>query len=521
MRTLSHSCSGVAAALFAMSFADAKPAAATLDVACNRQAQQAFKAGLTMLHSFEYREARADFERAAARDSDCAIALWGEAMTYWHPLWAPPSKADLQAGAAILEKAAATGPRREMLVEALSTFFSSDDPATHQDRARAYERQMQAIHLALPQEPEIALFYALSLLATADPHDKTYAQQYRAAAVVNLVGQKHPDHPGVLHYAIHAFDYPGLAYLALPAALRYADAAPNSAHAQHMPSHIFARLGMWEEAIRSNEDSTRSAEEYTHRAHLAGHYDEGLHSIDYLVYALLQVGRDADAARVLAELRTLDEPSEDNFKAAFTYASSPARYALERKAWQEAQQLEIAPAAFPWAQFPWAESITHFARGIGAAKSGNIATATAERDAIDEINASLAPTTLPYWREQVSVQRDLVSAAIAFAQGDKDAALALANAAADREDVVDKHPVTPGEVYPAREFYADMLLEAGRADAALGHYVAALSRSPRRLNPMVGVARAAAALGDAQRSDLQWAFIRNQAKNGDRRFDNP
>lgn len=491
-----------------------------IDISCSNSAQKSFDAGLSLLHSFEYAEARRYFTEAESLDPDCAMAKWGRAMTLWHPLWAPPAAADLEEGARLLEGASALAndEKSRTYVEALNAFFANAASEAHGARVSAYEAKMRAMHLADTSDIEAALFYALALLASADPHDASCAKQLRAGAILNLAGGAAPAHPGVLHYTIHAFDYPSLAYLALPAALRYADAAPESAHAQHMPSHIFTRLGMWERAVSSNRDSTKSAADYTRRAHLDGHYDEGLHSIDYLIYALLQTGRDEAAAEVLADLRAIGKPNEKNFKAAFTYASSPSRYVIERKAWSEAAGLEVAPVSFPWTDFPWAESIIHFARGLGAAKAGDLDAAQTELDAIARLQSALSPSTLPYWRDQVGVQRDLVDAAIRFARNERDSALVLASAAADREDAVDKHPVTPGEIAPARELYAQMLLDAGRPKEALVQFKAVLSRAPNRLNALVGAAQAADASNETEASEAYWRAIRLQTQNGDRRI---
>ena len=490
-----------------------------IDISCSISAQKSFDAGLSLLHSFEYGEARRYFTESESLDPDCAMAKWGRAMTLWHPLWAPPSAADLEEGAKLLEVASALAndEKSRAYVDALNAFFANAASSAHGGRVSAYEAKMRAMHLADTSDIEAALFYALALLASADPHDATYAKQLRAGAVLSLTGAAGPEHPGVLHYTIHAYDYPSLAYLALPAALRYADAAPESAHAQHMPSHIFTRLGMWERAISSNRDSTKSAAEYTHRAHLDGHYDEGLHSIDYLIYALLQTGRDAAAAKVLSELAAIEKPNEYSFKTAFTYASSPARYVIERKAWSEAAGLEIAPISFPWAEFPWAESIIHFARGLGAAKAGDLDAAQTELDEIARLQSALLPSTLPYWREQVGVQKDLVDAAIRFARDERANALTLASAAADREDAVDKHPVTPGEIAPARELYAQMLLDAGRPKEALVQFKAVLSRAQNRLNALVGAAQAAVASNETVASAAYWRAVQLQTQNGDRR----
>jgi tetratricopeptide (TPR) repeat protein len=317
-----------------------------------------------------------------------------------------------------------------------------------------------------------------------------------------------------LHYLIHAYDYPGMAHLALPAATIYAGVAPDSAHAQHMPSHIFTRLGLWGRSISSNYDSTASAEDYTRRASLPGHYDEGLHSIDYLMYALLQTARDDEAAQLLSRLHGIGKAHVDNFKVAFTYASAPARYALERRQWAEAAQLTLLPMDFPWHEFEWARSIHHFARGIGAVRSGELDLARQELAVIEDIAAGLTDTVLPYWREEVLVHADAVSSWIAYAEGDTDTALRLAEAAADREGAVDKHPVTPGEVLPARELFADMLLELGRYAEALGQYRTVLAGSPNRTNAVIGAARASAGSGDASAAVQYYEAVIDQTSDG-------
>lgn len=499
--------------------APSKAENAHIAISCDAEAQAVFDRALTFLHSFEYHEARKLFDEAAAADPRCAMARWGAAMTLWHPLWAPPSAADVEEGQRLLAEARGrqAAANENAYIGALAAFFSAADPATHGERAKAYAREMSAVYQNNLNDPEAALFYALALLATADPRDKTYANQFKAAGILNWVGASRPRHPGVLHYIIHAYDFPSLAHLALPAALIYAEVAPDSAHAQHMPSHIFTRLGMWEWALGSNIDSTRSAAEYTHRAHLAGHYDEGLHSIDYLMYAMLQTGRDSDAAKLLADLRKIDKASDDNFKVAFTYASSPARYALERRQWKEASEVELAPKDFPWKDFPWAQSIVHFTRGVGAARNGDLEKAESELETLRALQEKLSPATLPYWREQVQVQIDSLQSWIFFGRKDVGGALAAASAAADREDAVDKHPVTPGEIAPSRELYAQMLLDAGRPKEALVQFKAVLSRAPNRLNALVGAAQAAAASNETEAAAAYWRAIRLQTANGDRR----
>jgi hypothetical protein len=281
-----------------------------------------------------------------------------------------------------------------------------------------------------------------------------------------------------------------------------------------MPSHIFTRLGLWDRSIASNYDSTASASAYTERAHLPGHYDEGIHSIDYLLYALLQVANDQEAGRLLDELRSLGRAYPENFKVAYTYAAAPARYALERRQWREASQIPLYPSDFPWDEFGWARSIHHFARGIGAARSDRIDSAKGELERIRAIAADLPDSILPYWREEVLVHADAVASWIALAEGDPDAALKLAKDAADREDAVDKHPVTPGEVLPARELYADMLLQLGMHDPALEQYQIVLDASPNRTNALLGAARAAAAAGEGAAAARYYRTVAEQTVTG-------
>ena len=485
---------------------------------CSDEVQADFSHAITFLHSFEYPETARIFAEIIEQDPTCAIAHWGAAMSIWHPLWAAPSSQELEQGAALLaetENLSATG-REFAYINAAKAFFSSTDTSTHRDRARMFAVHMNELYANYLDDPEAALFYALALLASADSHDKTYAHQYKSAGLLNWVRETEPTHPGVLHYLIHSYDFPGLAHLALDVAKIYAEAAPDSAHAQHMPSHIFTRLGLWERSINSNHDSTKSAAEYTVSAHLDGHYDEGLHGMDYLMYAMLQTARDDDAAELLVKLQGIGKTNTENFKVAYSYAASPARYVLERRQWREASELTLLPAEFEWDEFPWAQTIHHFARGIGAVKINRLELARQELQKIKELQAGLAVATHPYWREEVMVQVDMLNAWIKLAEGGADEALQLAEAAADREDGVDKNPVTPGEVIPARELYADMLFETGNHAKSLQQYQTVLAGSPNRLNALLGAANAANHAGDAKLAEEYYAQIREQTKSGSR-----
>jgi len=494
-------CAAIFAVLFVWqsSALGQNPATVSFKNSCSTAVQDKFNNAVTLLHSFEYPETTRIFREISEEDPGCAMSRWGSAMSIWHPLWAPPSKDQLEAGARILAETDGleVTPREAAFIGALKSFFSSNDVGTHLDRARAFEARMSDVYANNLDDTEAAVFYALALLASADPRDKSYAHQYKSAGLLNWVQSSQPTHPGVLHYLIHSYDYPGLAHLALNSAMIYADAAPDSAHAQHMPSHIFTRLGLWDRSLSSNHDSTKSAAEYTARANLPGHYDEGLHSIDYLMYAMLQTARDDEAKQLLDELAGITRTDTENFKVAYSYAAAPARYALERREWTEASELEFLRKDFAWDDFLWAQSIHYFARGIGAIRSGDAEQAHEELATLRRLQSGLPAATLPYWREEVQVQIDALMSWISLADGDDIGALNLASDAADREDSVDKHPVTPGEVLPARELYADMLFETGNYEESLAQYQLVLQGSPNRLNAMLGAARTAKMAGAA------------------------
>ena len=483
---------------------------------CAPAVQAKFNHAITLLHSFEYPETTKLFNEIIEQDPTCAMAHWGAAMSIWHPLWAPPSESELEAGAKILDAAIGleATAREAAYIDAMKAFFSATDTSTHMLRARAYEERMAAVYIENLDDPEAAVFYALAVLATQDSHDKSYAHQFKSAGLLNWVRASQPGHPGVMHYLIHSYDFPGLAHLALDVAKTYAQAAPDSAHAQHMPSHIFTRLGLWDLSLSSNHDSTRSASEYTERAHLSGHYDEGLHGMDYLMYAMLQTARDDEAKELLQQLGNITKTNTENFKVAYSYAAAPARYVLERREWQEASELQFIRKDFDWDGFGWAQSIHFFARGIGAARSGQLEAARTELAIIKELQDALPATTLPYWKEEVQVHVDSVTSWILLAEGDEEKALQRAALAADREDAVDKHPVTPGEVLPARELYADMLLETGNYAAALIQYDIVLKGSPNRLNALIGASNAASKSGDTHRAGQYNGVIRQQTRSG-------
>jgi hypothetical protein len=458
--------------------------AAHLATSCNSTAQKQIDRGVALIHSFWYPEAEKSFRLAADADPQCGMAWWGVAMSNLHPLWAPPTAEELKVGQQAAAKAKQVGaktPRELAFIDAINTFHAGADKLDHRTRMTAYEKAMADVQRANPTDLEAAIFHALAMLGAASPNDKTYAQQKQAAEILNRVLPQAPEHPGVAHYLIHSFDYPELAELALPAARVYAKLAPGSPHALHMPSHIFTRLGLWDESIASNLASADKAHRYVESVLPgAASFDE-LHAIDYLVYAYLQQGQDEKARKLVEQTARVTKVDNANFAAAFAIAAIPARFALERKQWKAAAALPV-PTIIDWAKTPYAEANIHFARGVGAARSDDQAVA---RDAIARL-AAIRQTLLDqkdsYWADQVEIQRLAVAAWLARAKGEQENALKLMRAATDLEAATEKHPVTPGAILPAREQLAEMLLEYGRRNDALVEVQRVLREAPNRSN---------------------------------------
>jgi tetratricopeptide (TPR) repeat protein len=477
---------------------------------CSPAAQQQFNRAAALLHSFWYEEAEKAFTEVTKIDSGCAMGYWGIAMSNYHPLWAPPNPAELKRGQAAVEKAKATGARidRERdYIAAIEAFYKDSDKLAHRARAIAYEKAMEQVYRRYPQDREAAIFYALSLLGTALPTDKSFANQKQAAEILNRVLPAEPEHPGVAHYIIHSFDYPQLAQLALPAARSYAKIAPSSPHALHMPTHIFTRLGLWQESIQSNLASAAAAKNHVAKTHSGAASFDQLHAMDYLAYAYLQGGQDQKAKGVFDELGQISKLDLENFAAAYAFAAIPARYTLERRRWEEAAKLTLHPRAFPWKQFPYAEAITWFARAVGAARSGDTTAARQDVEKLAAIQQALVQAKDTYWADQVEIQRRAAAAWLALAEGDREKALALMRAAADLEDSTEKHPVTPGSILPAREMLGDLLLETGQPAKALVEFEASLRNAPNRFNGLSGAARAAAASGDRKKAAEYYAQL--------------
>ena len=455
-------------------------------VTCTPEAQQAFDQAMKLQHSFWYQAAHDAFSEVLQRDPECAMAYWGIAMTLLTNPFSPPPEKNLADGWAALEQARELGAKSEReadYIAALSEFYRDADTKDHRTRVLAYEQAMAQLHARYPDNSEAAIYYALALNVAALPTDKTYAKQLEAAEILEAEVARQPDHPGVVHYLIHTYDYPPLAERGLKAADRYAELAASAPHALHMPSHIFTRLGLWDRSIETNRRSAEVAR--------AGKETSGeLHARDYMVYAYLQTGRDEAARQAIAEAQQFAGAELTSPAGPFALAAMPARLAIERGAWKEAAALTPQPS-----KFAFADAMTHFARAVGLARSGQPQAAAPDVEALQRLADALRPSNA-YWAEQVDIQRIAATAWIADAEGRSDEALALMRRAAEIEAGTEKHALTPGPLAPAREQLAEMLLAADRPAEALKEFEAVQQVEPNRFRALSGAGRAAELAGD-------------------------
>ena len=468
---------------------------------CDTAATESLARGLALLHHMTYLESEAAFREAAATDPECALAYWGVAMTYAHPLWPDVITDDnLARGQALVERAMSVNQRtdrEQAYIAALSAYYRGGARTSEAVRLAAFLEGWSTVHDRFPEDPEATLFSVLAQLAAAPASDRTYAAQEFAGTLAESISAQIPDHPGALHYTIHAYDFPPLADRALETARHYGEVAPEISHALHMTSHIFTRIGMWPESIAYNIRAADAASDRTPEDAVSLHH---FHALDYLAYAYLQTADDDAAQQVLGALEALEQPFENHAGTAYTLAAVPSRLALERHRWAEASAVDVTLSeGIPWDQYPHLKAIPYFARAIGAARSGNRSVA---REAINELSRlqdAAASMNMAYdWGIQVEIQRIAAEAWLEYEAGDRDRALQLMQQAAEKEASTDKNPVTPGEVLPAGELLADMMLDAGQYEEARQQYEAALGRSPNRLNSLYGAGRAAELAGDAE-----------------------
>ena len=484
------------------------------ETSCTPQAQEKFDRGLAMVHSFFYPNSVQAFTEAAAADPQCAIAYWGIAISHRpNPLILPLTAAALKNGLEAVEKGKAIGAKTERerdWIAAIESYYKGYDKVDQTQRGLAYERAMEALMQKYPDDLEAAIFYALALNETALHSDTTYAKQLKAGAILEKVAAKLPEHPGVLHYLIHTYDYPPLAQRALDAANKYADVAPASSHAQHMPAHTYSMLGLWRESVASNTKSRAVAREQAAKLWPGATSPGEPHFLDFMEYALLQIGHEGSAKQLRDDSNAIKKLG---FEAVYAYtglAAVPARFALERQAWKEAAALEPRGS-----QFPQAEAITYFARAMGSARSGDLANAEREVDKLKEIRAALENASQSYWATQVEVQMLAASAWIAQGKGDKERALKLMREAADVEDSSAKHIAMENRLYPMRELLGDLLLEQGQPGPALTEYETSLVSTPNRLRGLYGAAKSAEAANQPEKAAAYFRNLAEMTKDAD------
>jgi hypothetical protein len=474
----------------------------TFATTCAAAVQPRFERAVALLHSFAYAPAEDAFREVAAADSGCAIAHWGAAMAYFNQLWEPPGPDDIRKAEVELALAnahPAKSERERAFVEAAAAYYRDADHVAPAARAKAYETAMAGVAARYPDDTEAQVFYALALIGTAPPTDRTHANQKRAADILEPLYRKYPQHPGIAHYLIHACDSAELAERGLAAAREYAKIAPSAPHALHMPSHIFTRLGYWDDSIASNI-AARAA------ARAEGDIGEELHSMDYLVYAYLQRGRDEAAERVVADLGSmLPKLPTMKFKIGYAANAMPVRLAIERRQWDAAAAIEPLPQSEPNVA-----AIVYWARAIGRARSGHADAADADIAQIDAALEKLRAAHNDYWATQTEVLADAARAWQLEAKGDNDGATKRLAAAADREDAIEKRPMTPGPIVPAREQLADLLLELGRPQDALREYQSVLTLAPGRRGALSGAATAAERIGDAKTAAAMRILLANR-----------
>ena len=479
---------------------------------CSPAVQEKLLRGIAMLHSFYYSATQRAFEEVAAEDPSCAIAAWGYASILMsNPLQgigASP-KAAQQAQAAI-DKGRQMGAKTERerdYLEAVAAYYEDfanrSECARQLARAKAYE----ALGAKYPGDDEAQIFYALYLACTQLQTDQSYSAWLKAAGILEKQFAKYPDHPGVAHYLIHSYDAPPIAQQGLPAARLYAKIAPDAPHALHMPSHIFTRVGAWADSAATNRRSADAAKR-------SNDPDDALHALDYMTYAYLQLGRDGEARKTLDEARTLTEINPARATAPYALAAMPARYAVERSAWGDAVKLAPSPS-----RYPFTEAMTHFARALGAARSGDPAAAQKDAERIAALRDELKAAKNEYWANEVEVMRLASLGWTALAQKKSDEALGLMRQAADIEDKSEKNIVTPGRLLPARELLGDMLMELARPAEALKEYEASQLREPSRYRGLYGAGLAAAGAGDAAKAKLYYGRLLELAAAGEARPD--
>jgi tetratricopeptide (TPR) repeat protein len=500
----------------------------TFPITCAPDVQSDFARGVALLHSFFYEEARRVFTSVAERDPKCAMAQWGIAMTWWHPIWTPPTPDEMRAGKAAIEKAMAmnAGTDRERgFVTALNTYYNTAEgspaaavgqschgPVGSADRVVAYERAMRQLRDKYPDDFEVQAFYAFAVLGVgyATPTDATLSKQLEAAAILEKLWKLNPKHPGVVHYLIHCYDYPALAQRGLAAARTYDSIAPWVPHALHMPSHIFTRLGMWDESIAANEASAEASRAYAAMRHRDASEAEELHALDYMAYSYLQQARDDEVKKIVDLAAKVQKTNPElEFSAAYALAAIPTRYAFERNNWAAAAALTV-PNLPHWASFPFMEALIEYGHALGRAHTGDLDGARKAIARMQELRDATKDPKFDYFKRHLDLQMQAASAWVAASEGDTQQAIEMLRRAADAEDILGKHPVSPGAFVPIREQLGDLLLEIRQPTEAQREFEAALKIYPGRFKSLYGAARAAEQTGDNQAASRYYTKLAAQ-----------
>jgi tetratricopeptide (TPR) repeat protein len=497
-------------------------------ITCAPEAQSDFGRGVALLHSFFYEEARRVFTSVAERDPKCAMAQWGIAMTWWHPIWTPPTPDEMRAGKAAIERAMAmnAGTDRERgFITALNVYYNAAESSTTapvgqschgpvgpRDRVVAYEKAMRQLRDKYPDDFEVQTFYAFAVLAVgyATPNDASLSKQLEAAATLEKLWKQNPNHPGVVHYLIHSYDYPQLAQRGLAAAQSYTSIAPWVPHALHMPSHIFTRLGMWDESIAANQASAEASRAYAAMRHRDATEAEELHALDYLAYSYLQEARDTEAKKIVdlaAKVRKTNPELE--FSGAYALAAIPTRYAFERNDWAAAATLPI-PELPHWSSFPFMEALIEYGHALGRAHTGDLDGARKAIARMQHLRDATKDPKFDYFKSHLDLQMQAASAWVATGDGRKNEAVETLRRAADSEDTLGKHPVSPGAFVPIREQLGCLLLELGQPKEAQREFEAALKIYPGRFRGLYGAAQAAEQAGDNENASRYYTKLAAQ-----------
>src|SRR5438270_11389935 len=511
--------------------------------------QPEFERGVALLHSFFYEEARRIFTGVAEKDPNCAMAQWGIAMTWWHPIWTPPTPEEMKAGTAAIDKAtgmirpaerdsSVTGgatDRERRFIAALSAYYHAADtaaatagavgqschgPVGSRERALAYEKEMRGLATQYPDDMEAQTFYTLAILAVgyATPNDTTLSKQLEAAGILEKLRARNANHPGITHYLIHSYDYPALAKRGLSEAQVYASIAPWVPHALHMPSHIFTRLGMWEESVAANRASAEASRAYAKVRQREATESEELHALDYAAYSYLQEGEDNKAKEIVDFAATVRKTNpEMECTAAYALAAIPARYALERNDWVGAAALAI-PSVPHWSSFPFMEALIEYAHALGCAHTGDLDGAEKAIDGMRHLNKVTTDVKFDYFKNHLDLQIKTASAWVTYGRGQKEEAVEALRKTADAEDILGKHPVSPGALVPVREQLGELLLELGQAKEAQKEFEAELKIYPGRFRGLLGAAVAAEKAGNKEGARAYYAKLAAQTgKAGDSR----